>query len=62
MDMEIVECIGALFDKIAGQEEFREEINGIFLGYGEGYDLNDNGEIVFKGDPGLENLLNEEPP
>jgi len=50
------------FDASAGRDEFRQEINEILLGYSDGYELNTSGELVFSGDPGLKELLDEDSP
>ncbi|MEN6519301.1 MAG: hypothetical protein ABFC38_14195 [Methanospirillum sp.] len=50
------------FDNQAGQKEFREEINDILLGYSDGYGLDAEGEIVYSGDFGLGELLDEQLP
>jgi hypothetical protein len=44
------------FDTVKGQEEYREEINEILADYGNGYELNNNGEIVLLLSPGLNEL------
>ncbi|MHB0988834.1 MAG: hypothetical protein ACYC3P_09255 [Bellilinea sp.] len=48
----------SLFDKESGRKEFRSEVNVLLKDYGEGFELSDIGEILFIGEPGLENLLN----
>lgn len=45
------------FDKKAGQEEFRQAVNEFLQDYQGGWELSENGEILAKGDPGLENLF-----
>lgn len=44
------------FDKQAGQVEFREEVNPVLRDYGNGWELDNKGEILLTGESGL-NLL-----
>lgn len=48
------------YDREEGRERFRHEINDILELYDEGYFLSEEGEILLKGNPGLEDLLNQE--
>jgi hypothetical protein len=48
------------FLKREGQEEFRKEINGLLIDYGNGFELSTKGEILILGEKGL-NLLLEAP-
>lgn len=45
------------FNQASGQAEFRAEINDILSDYKTGHELAENGEIVEKGDKGVETLL-----
>ncbi len=45
------------FDKQAGQEEYRNEVNIIIRDYGEGYEISTQGEIVVLGPSGINTLL-----
>jgi hypothetical protein len=45
------------FDQDAGRIAFRSEVNGLLRDYGEGYELSDDGEILFLGQPGLDSLF-----
>jgi hypothetical protein len=44
------------FDAVKGQEEYRKEINEILADYENGYELNNNGEVVLLLAPGLNEL------
>lgn len=44
------------FDKAAGQDKFRTEINETITSYGEGFELSSEGEISELAPPGLANL------
>jgi hypothetical protein len=44
------------FDTVKGQEKYRNEINEILADYDNGYELNNNGEIVLLLTPGLNEL------
>lgn len=48
------------FDRKKGRERFRQEINDILCLYQEGYILSENGEILLKGSPGHDILLDQE--
>lgn len=48
------------FTQIPGQIEYREEFNSILRDYKEGYELNENGEILSLPSMGLEHLLEAE--
>jgi hypothetical protein len=45
------------FAKGLGWYEYQQEINEVLKDYGEGYEINRDGEIIFLGDPGLHKLL-----
>jgi len=45
------------FDKQAGKNEFRDEINFIIKDYEDGFELSKSGEILIKGDFGLDSLF-----
>ncbi|MDQ3913910.1 MAG: hypothetical protein M3323_01070 [Actinomycetota bacterium] len=45
------------FDRAAGREAFRAEINDFLTSYDAGYELSDEGEVVHLADPGLQPLL-----
>ncbi|MDQ3964689.1 MAG: hypothetical protein M3277_12395 [Actinomycetota bacterium] len=45
------------FDREAGQQTFRAEINDFLPDYGTGYELSEDGEVVHLADPGLQPLL-----
>ena len=45
------------FDKEAGRQEFRNEINDLLKDYAGGYELSTEGEILELADAGLENLF-----
>jgi len=44
------------FDKEVGRKEFRDEINEFLKDYQDGWELSESGEILSKGDEGLNNL------
>lgn len=46
----------ATFDKAAGQKEYRDVLNGLLECYDPGYELNERGEIMEIGPPGLKHL------
>ena len=50
------------FDGQTGKSEFQVEINSILRDYGEGFELSDKGEILIKGDVGLELLFQADIP
>lgn len=50
------------FDKDAGRQEYRKEINEILRDYQEGYELSVDGEILSLADEGLSTLLEANPP
>lgn len=50
------------FDKEAGRMEFRKEINEFLADYQDGWELSENGEILTKGDEGLDNILKADLP
>jgi len=45
-----------------GQEEFREALNGLLVDYQGGWELSPDGEILSKGETGLDQLLRAELP
>jgi len=45
------------FDHEAGRAEYRQSINELLADYSEGYELSADGEILLKGQPGLDGLL-----
>lgn len=45
-----------IFDKEAGREEFRKEVNEFLKDYEEGWELSESGEILSMGDEGLNYL------
>lgn len=50
------------FDRVAGQAEYREAMNGLLEQYGSGFELNTRGEIMNLGDRGMGKLLKASPP
>lgn len=50
------------FDKKAGQQEFRAAVNEFLQDYRGGWELSANGEVLAKGEPGLEELLEADLP
>jgi len=50
------------FDKQAGQDEFKAEVNRFLLAYGDGYELSPLGEMVSLAEPGMEALLEAQLP
>lgn len=50
------------FDKKAGQEEYKEQINLLLSDYESGFELSENGEILNLPDKGFENLIIKELP
>jgi len=50
------------FNKETGQTYYRQRINELLKDYKEGYELSPHGEIWHKAIPGVETLLNSEPP
>ena len=50
------------FDAEKGQEEYRKNINEILLDYGDGYEINKNGEIQILLTPGLKELTDASVP
>lgn len=46
-----------IFDKATGEIEFRSDINRLLLDYGDGWELSLEGEILAKGDVGLNSLF-----
>jgi len=50
------------FNQPSGRAEFRSEMNEILLDYKDGFELAENGEIVEKGDKGVETLLSAKLP
>lgn len=50
------------FDRSAGQEAFRLELNEILASYDTGYELSVEGEVLHLADPGLQHLLEAELP
>lgn len=51
-----------LFDQLAGQKEFIDEVNQFLNDYSTGYELSDKGEILSLGDPHLQQLLDAQLP
>ncbi len=47
----------SVFDAVAGQEEFRTQVNRLLFDYKEGFELSEQGEILARAEHGLENLL-----
>jgi hypothetical protein len=45
------------FDEQAGRDEYRKTLNPLLASYGPGYELNQRGEIMERGAPGLTHLL-----
>ena len=45
------------YDRVAGREEYREEVNSYLVDYQEGYQLSEKGEVLALADPGLQPLL-----
>jgi len=45
------------YNTLAGREEFRNAVNSFLDDYEEGYQLDENGEILKKGDGGLDHIL-----
>ena len=52
--------VGQMYDKEAGQEEFRLEINALLRDYRGGWELNERGEILALPDEGLSDLTEAE--
>jgi len=50
------------FDKQTGKNEFRDEINSIIRDYGDGFELSEKGEILIKGEVGLDLLFQADIP
>ena len=50
------------FDKKSGQEEFRSELNQLLSGYGSGYELSTEGEILTLPETGMAPLLEAQLP
>lgn len=50
------------FDKKAGQDELRAEVNLLLQDYEDGYELSQQGEILSLAEPGMESLLEEQLP
>ena len=50
------------FDNKAGQIHWREQINEALRNYGEGFELNESGEIQRLGSPGLQDVLTSRVP
>jgi hypothetical protein len=48
------------YNTLAGRDEFRSAVNNFLVDYEEGYQLDENGEILKKGDGGLEHILSED--
>lgn len=48
------------FDKESGKLEYKQEINEILNDYQEGYEISSEGELLLKGEPGLDALLRSE--
>jgi hypothetical protein len=49
------------FDREAGRQEFRQQMNEVLRDYSDGFMLSDSGEILVLGEPGLQNLLDDVP-
>lgn len=49
------------FDQAAGQAEFRDKLNPLLECYGDGYTMNERGEILETGPAGLKHLLEAKP-
>lgn len=45
------------FDRVLGQQEFRDAVNEFLEDYGDGYQLSPSGEILRRADPGTAPLL-----
>lgn len=45
------------FDRATGQQEYRDQVNALLAAYGDGYELNEDGEILYRGESGLNGLL-----
>lgn len=50
------------FDRQTGKNEFRDEVNSIIKDYGDGFELSESGEILIKGDVGLDLLFQADIP
>jgi hypothetical protein len=50
------------FDPIKGKNDYRIEINELLIDYSDGYEINEKGEILLIGEPGLTNLLKADLP
>lgn len=50
------------YNKGLGWYEYQQEINTILRDYGDGYEINKNGEIIMHGELGLNSILNAEVP
>lgn len=50
------------FDRDAGQEEYRNEVNDLLRDYGFGFELRSDGHVVRLAPSGLEPLLEAQPP
>ena len=50
------------FDGPTGKSEFRDEINSMLKDYGEGFELSEKGEILIKGEVGLDLLFQADVP
>ncbi len=50
------------FDRDAGRKEFRDEVNDFLSDYQDGWELSENGEILWKGDEGLNNIFKADLP
>ena len=48
------------YSQVDGQEEFRKDINEFLNDFENGYELSEDGEILYKVDGGLKNLLKAE--
>src|SRR5579863_1563563 len=49
------------FDTVAGQQEWREKINGILDLYDDGYELSEQGEVVRLAPDGMKDLVSAQP-
>lgn len=50
------------FNRKNGQLAFRRDLNEVLKNYGDGYELNETGEILCLAEPGMESLLSAELP
>ena len=50
------------WDSNSGRQEFREQMNQVLADYGKGYELSDLGEVLERGDEGMDVLLKADLP